>query len=134
MTKQVEKNFGSIEHIQKQKDLPTKDLFVPEWNCWVQIQAVSNEEYMTAVMAAMEGDSLNTKRMQIAMVIESMRKPRLDLNAHGWLPKKSAGVVSRLFNDIQALSGLLTEEEKEAASKGGLIEGEDPTSGQPKGD
>jgi len=104
-------------------DLPTEDVFVPEWNTWVRVRGLTGAERDQFEQSIVETRGKNTKvnlrnirakLVVLCCVDEQGNRIFRDEDAEV-LGRKSAVALNRVFEVAQRLAGLRPEDVEELA-------------------
>jgi len=108
------------EEIQKAKDLPTRDVEVPEWGGIVRMQTLSGAErdsFADTVQQRKKGEVIELKGLKVfllSLAIVGENGERLFSEADlDELNAKSAKVLETLFEIATEMNGIGEEEEEE---------------------
>ncbi len=125
--KDESKTFLSREAILAIQDIPSEDVFVPEWNTWVRVRGLTGAErdaFEEAILAGRGKDTkVNLRNIRAKLVAKSVVDPETgqylfseeDLKALG---RKSARALARIYDVAQRLAGITKADEEELAGTG----------------
>lgn len=117
------KTFLNRDEILGINDLPTEDVFVPEWNTWVRVRGLTGAERDQFEQSIVETRGKNTKvnlrnirakLVVLCCVDEQGNRIFRDEDAEV-LGRKSAVALNRVFEVAQRLAGLRPEDVEELA-------------------
>lgn len=117
------KTFLNRDEILGINDLPTEDVFVPEWNTWVRVRGLTGAErdqFEQSIVEARGKDTrvnlrnIRAKLVALCVVDEEGKRLFKDEDAE-LLGRKSAVALNRIFEVAQRLSGLRPEDVEELA-------------------
>jgi len=133
---QEPKLFLTKEAILGAEDLHHEDVFVKEWNGWVQVWALSGQErdryessLFKEVKKGMKPDLRNLRAKLVVMCVRDQNGKRLfsnnDVEALG---RKSSAALDMLYGKAQELSGLRPKDVEELQKNLESVQKEDSNS------
>jgi hypothetical protein len=137
----TEKVFGDRAAILGAADLPTEDVFIPEWGTWVRVRSLMaierdafEESCFVGAINGRRGNFANIRARLVALVVVDEAGKRVfseaDVEALG---QKSAGALDRIFTVAQRLSGLGERDVQALLGNSGSGPRDGTTSGSPAG-
>jgi len=101
------------EQILEANDLPSDEVYVPEWGDTVMVGALTGTErddFEQQCMDARQGGRMTLAGLKARLCVLSLRDPVLGLEDAEALNAKSGAAVDRIFQVAQRLSGLRDED------------------------
>lgn len=109
--------LGNVADILAFDDSKDKLLEVPEWNCSVKIKALTKADQFKARKAATTRGQLDEVKLEGLMLITGIVEPKFSPEHLDGLMKKQASVIDRILTEIMELSGVIVDDEDEAAEE-----------------
>lgn len=127
------KRFLGREAILAKADIPTRELFVPEWETWVRVKGLNGRERdefeVSITVGKGKNRDVNMRNMRAKLIVLSVVDERGaalftegDVEALG---AKSAAALEKIFDVARELSGLSDQDVEELLKNS--------ASGQPEG-
>lgn len=132
----TKRRFFSRDDILQASDLATEEIYVPEWNGWVRVRAITGSErdaYEASLVqrkgkkTELNPSNMRAKLIALSVVDEEGRRLFTDTDVEA-LGKKSGAALDRVFAVAQRLSGLRDEDMEELAGNSGSDQSGDSTS------
>jgi hypothetical protein len=121
------KKFANKAAILAVQDLPTVEMEVPEWDCWVRVRTLTSGERdnFEAEITAVNGKNTRVNARNIraklvaATVVDEEGRPLFGLADVEALSAKSAKALDRIFGRAAELAGMRDADVKELAENFG---------------
>jgi len=117
----------TLDQIAKADDLPTKTVFVPQWDGSVVIRALTKQQQMD-IYAASEVNGLADEALtQLNLLVESIVEPSLSRDNIGLLQSKSADALDVILGEIFILGAMdqeaVARKRMEFQDESGVVDG-----------
>lgn len=110
------KAYLTLDAIREADDLRHTDVDIPEWGGPVRVRGLRLEEARDIQKAAMQGDEVDTTKVLLLTVQRGLEAPRIDEADMYLLAQKHAGVVMRLAELVNELTGGSAEDVSRAVA------------------
>lgn len=119
----TDRQYLTRDAILAKSDLPTEELFVPEWDAWVRVKTLTGAErdYFEATIIQRNGKSVtqnlqNIRARLCALCIVDDQGQRIFGDGDEYaLGRKSGSALDRIFSVAQRLNGLREQDVEELA-------------------
>jgi len=121
------KKFATKATIFAMQDLPTVEMEVPEWGCWVRVRTLTagERDNFEAELTAVNGRNtrVNARNLRAklvaATVVDEEGRPLFGLADVEALGQKSAKALDRIFTKAAELAGMKESDVQELAQNFG---------------
>ena len=100
-----EKRYITLDELKALDDTVREDVWVPEWNAWVKIKSMSEQE-ATAFFQDCEAHKGDTEYANVRLLAASMESPSIGPKEYAVLKQRNWRAILRLLDQIRELSGL----------------------------
>jgi len=97
--------YLTLDQIKDADDLRHQDVPVPEWGGTIRVRALRLEEARDIQKAALQGDEIDSLKVSLLTVQRGLVAPRLDEADMYLLAQKNAGLVMRVAELVNELTG-----------------------------
>lgn len=106
--------YLTLDAIREADDLRHTDVDVPEWGGTIRVRGLRLEEARDIQKAAMQGDELDTTKVLLLTVQKGLEAPKVDAADLYLFAQKHAGVVMRVAELVNELTGGTSEDVERA--------------------
>lgn len=107
--------FLSIDAVLAAKNLPEKEVDVPEWGGKVKVKALSKQQQIAIRKESVsKGMRLDETKMEGLLLVEGIVEPKFERHHISTLFEGPSGPVDRVLTEIMKLSGMSDEDVTEA--------------------
>lgn len=97
--------YLTLDAIREADDLRHTDVDVPEWGGPIRVRGLRLEEARDIQKAAMQGDEVDTTKVLLLTVQKGLEQPHIDQADMYVFAQKHAGVVMRIAELVNELTG-----------------------------
>lgn len=106
--------IATLEEILAKDDRPVEELFVPEWDTTIRVQALTHgQQYEVNERSRVEG-KIDPTLLDLNLLIEGVVEPKFTAEHIGELRTKSAPAINRIVNRLYRLNRGTREQAKQA--------------------